>query len=241
MALTSINNANIIHKQTMASFLPQRKEISYGYIDLSKPEDKKYHENTASPKDKVLAAIGSATGTGLALAGWMKHQKIKNPLKLKYRVKEMLSIAAAANIGGILLSSIGECVSDKKRKWKEGAFQMMLTSAPMLLVDGTIKLCEKSKNKKINNNFTKIIASIAGVAIGSNSAIALSNKLRSDKEAKKPKRELKPIDMIANLDDAVAVMVLAKIPFADKIHIERALPLIYTFCGYRSGTGDRRH
>ena len=241
MALTSINNVNITQRHTMVSFLPQKKEISYGYIDLSKPEDKKYHEPSASKKDKVLAAIGSVTGTGLALAGWMKHQKIKNPLNLKYKVTQMLSMAACANIGGILLSSIGERTADKKKKWKEGAFQMMLTAAPMLLVDGSIKLCEKSKNKKINNNFTKIIVSIMGVAIGSNSAIALSNKLRSDKEARKPKRELKPIDMIANLDDAVAMMVLAKIPFADKIHIERALPLIYSFCGYRSGTGDRRH
>ena len=57
----------------------------------------------------------------------------------------------------------------------------------------------------------------------------------------KPKRELKLIDMIANLDDAVAVCVLAKIPFADKIHIERALPFIYSFCGYRSGTGENRY
>lgn len=65
--------------------------------------------------------------------------------------------------------------------------------------------------------------------------------MRSDKEAKKPKRELKLIDMIANLDDAVAILVLAKIPFADKIHIERALPFIYSFCGYRSGSADVKH
>lgn len=118
---------------------------------------------------------------------------------------------------------------------------MTLTSAPMLLVDTVIKYCEKSKNPKINNNFTKIGASVAGVAIGSHTAIALFNKLRNEKEAAKPKRELKLIDMIANLDDAVAVCVLAKIPFADKIHIERFLPFIYSFCGYRSGTGDNRH
>ena len=52
--------------------------------------------------------------------------------------------------------------------------------------------------------------------------------------------ELKLIDMIANLDDFVAICVLAKIPFANKIHIERALPFIYSFCGFRSGTGDKR-
>ncbi len=47
--------------------------------------------------------------------------------------------------------------------------------------------------------------------------------------------------MIANLDDAVAICVLAKIPFADKIHIERALPFTTSICGYRSVTGDRKN
>ena len=117
---------------------------------------------------------------------------------------------------------------------------MSLTTLPLLLVDGSIKLVEKCKSAKINNNFVKIIASAFGVAIGSNTAIAISNKLRNDKEAKKPKRELKLIDMIANIDDFVAIMVLAKIPFAKKIKIERALPFIYAFCGYRSGTGDKK-
>mgnify|MGYP006916369472 CR=1 FL=1 len=138
------------------------------------------------------------------------------------------------------MSSIGEPKEDIKKKWKEGAFQMALTSAPLLLVDGSIALCSKSKKPIINNNFTKIICSILGVTIGSNSAAALFNSLRSEKEAKKPKRELKLKDMIANLDDAVAICVLAKIPFVDKIHIERALPFIYSICGYRSGTGDRK-
>ena len=160
--------------------------------------------------------------------------------KLEYNAYKMIGMAAAANIGGILLSSIGESKKDQKKKWKEGAFQMSLTTLPLLLVDGSIKLVEKCKSAKINNNFVKIIVSAFGVAIGSNTAIAISNKLRNDKEAKKPKRELKLIDMIANIDDFVAIMVLAKIPFAKKIKIERALPFIYAFCGYRSGTGDKK-
>ena len=76
----------------------------------------------------------------------MKKQNTKNLFKLKYGVKEMLSMAACGNIGGILMSSIGESKQDKLKKWKEGAFQMSLTATPMLLVDGIIKLCEKSKN-----------------------------------------------------------------------------------------------
>jgi len=213
---------------------PNRKEISYGYINLNKPAEGK----DATPKDKILAAAGAVAGTAVPLAAFMKHQKVSNIFKVQYKVQHMLLMAASANIGGIMLSSIGEPKRDKIKKWKEGAFQMAMTTIPMLMVDGAIKLC--SKKPKLNNNFTKILCSVAGVAIGSNAALAISNKLRNGNNPKKPKRELKLIDMIANIDDAVAICVLAKIPFADKIHIERALPFIYSFCGYRSGTGDRK-
>lgn len=236
MALQSINNIEHRSNSNLVGFMPTRKNISYGYIDMSQS----VKEKQVPKKDKVLAGIGSTFGALSVLAYCMKRQKIKNPLKVEYTVKEMLSMAAAGNIGGIVMGSIGEKASDIKKKWKEGAFQMVLTAAPMLLVDGTIKLCNKSKNPKINNNFMKIVASTIGVAVGSKAAIKLSNFLRNDKEAKKPERKLKLIDMVANLDDLVAVLVLAKIPFADKIHIERALPVIYSFCGYRSGTGDSR-
>jgi len=228
-------------RTTMSNFLLTKKEISYGQINMKKPPEVQQHGQDLTTKDKILAATGAILGVSVPLLAFMKHQKVSNIFKVQYKVQHMLTMAACGNIGGILLSSIGEPKHDKIKKWKEGAFQMILTSAPMLLVDGSIKLCSKSKNPKINNNITKIIASIAGVAIGSNSAIYVSNKLRSNKEAKRPKRELKLKDMIANLDDAVAICVLAKIPFADKIHIERALPFIYSICGYRSGTGDRKH
>lgn len=237
MVVSSIN-INLSQRHTMTSFLANRKDITYGYINLDKHINPNQPPKDATPKDKILAGLGAVSGTVAALAVIMKQQKVKNPFNVKYGVKQMIPMAAAANVGGILLSSIGETKADQKKKWKEGAFQMMLTSAPMLLVDGSISLCKKYK--KLNNNVTKILVSCVGVFIGSNSALALSNYLRSGKDAKKPKRELKPIDMIANLDDAVAVLVLAKIPFADKIHIERALPFIYSFCGYRSGTGDKK-
>ena len=238
MAVHSPSINSFQNHNTMTTFWANRKEISYGYINLDKHINPKDTPKTATPKDKILAGLGAVSGSAATLAVIMKLQKVKNPFNVKYGVKQMLPMAAAANVGGILLSSIGETKSSQKKKWKEGAFQMMLTSAPMLLVDGSISLCKKFK--KLNNNVAKILVSCVGVFIGSNSAIALSNYLRNGKEAKKPKRELKPIDMIANIDDAVAVLVLAKVPFADKIHIERALPFIYSFCGYRSGTGDKK-
>lgn len=238
MAITSVS-PNINHKNRMQNFLA-KKEISYGYIDLQRQDEVILHGTPLKTTDKILAATGSIIGVSIPLLTFMRKQNVKNPFKLKYKVGEMLAMAAGGNLGGILLSSIGEPKVDKIKKWKEGAFQMLLTSLPLLFVDGGIKLCEKSKNTKINNNFAKILVSIAGVALGSNLAVEASNRLRSEKEAKKPKRELKPIDMIANIDDIVGIMVLSKIPFASKIKIERALPFIYAFCGYRSGTADRK-
>ena len=242
MAVDRITPNLNTNRHPMSSFpAANKKEISYGYINLEKSQDVKLHGKDITTKDKILAGTGAVAGVAIPLLTFMRQQKVSNIFKVKYKVKHMLTMAACGNIGGILLSSIGEPKHDKEKKWKEGAFQMALTSIPMLLVDGSIKLCEKSKNKKINNNVVKILASIVGVAIGSKSSIAIFNSLRNDKEAKKPKRELKLKDMIANLDDAVAICVLAKIPFADKIHIERALPFIYSICGYRSGTGDRKY
>lgn len=240
MVIESINYKIPQQNLSMTNFLAKSKDISYGHMNMKKSPETQRNGKEITQKDKILAASGAILGVSIPLFTFMKMQKASNIFKVKYKVQHMLTMAACGNIGGIAMSSIGEPKSDIIKKWKEGAFQMSLTSLPMLLVDGSIKLCEKSKNKKINNNFVKILASIAGVAIGSNTAIFISNKLRSDKEAKKPKRELKLIDMIANLDDAVAICVLAKIPFADKIHIERALPFIYSFCGFRSGTGDRK-
>ena len=227
--ITAIQNTNI-----------SNPNITYGYMDLKKREKKQYQPDTTF-KDKTLSAVGSITGVGLTMAYLMQKQKITNPLKLKInKVSTMIPMAAAANIGAILLSSFKERKEDIKNKWKEGAFQMLLTATPMLLVDNTIKFCEKSENKLINNSASKLGISAVGVFIGSHLALAVSNKLRNEFETKKKQRELKPIDMIANLDDAVAMMVLAKVPFANKINIDKLLPFIYTFCGYRSGTGDKR-
>ena len=228
---------NIQNPYSMTNFQTGNREISYGRINMPG----KNPENTLTAKDKIKAGIGSTLGVMIPLAMYMKKQNIKNIFHVKYTVKEMIAIAAGGNIGGILLSSIGEPKNNKLKKWKEGTFQMALTVIPMLLVDNIIAFCEKSSNPKINNNLTKIAGSIAGVAIGSSAAIRIFNKLRSNKDIKKPKRELKPIDMLANIDDIVAICVLAKIPFADKLHIERALPFIYAYCGYRSGTGENRY
>lgn len=65
-------------------------------------------------------------------------------------------------------------------------------------------------------------------------AASLANKLFDPKDLE-PDRKLKLKDGIANIDDVVGILVLAKIPFLKNIPFDRALPFIYTYCGYKAG------
>ena len=68
-------------------------------------------------------------------------------------------------------------------------------------------------------------------------AASISN-LVCDPKDKHPDRKLTVKDSFANLDDVVGVLVLAKFPLADKLHIEKILPAIYASCGYRAGKSN---
>ena len=118
MALQSINNIEHRSNSNLVGFMSTRKNISYGYIDMSQS----VKEKQVPKKDKVLAGIGSTFGALSVLAYCMKRQKIKNPLKVEYTVKEMLSMAAAGNIGGIVVGSICGKGFFIKKKWEEGGF-----------------------------------------------------------------------------------------------------------------------
>ena len=65
-------------------------------------------------------------------------------------------------------------------------------------------------------------------------AAALSN-IVCDPEDKRPDRKLTLRDSLANLDDLVGVLVLAKFPIVDKLYLDKLLPVIYGYCGYRAG------
>ena len=43
---------------------------------------------------------------------------------------------------------------------------------------------------------------------------------------------------LANIDDLIGVLVLAKFPIVEKLHIDKLLPAIYAFCGYRAGKSN---
>ena len=67
---------------------------------------------------------------------------------------------------------------------------------------------------------------------------ATISNLLFDPLDKKSDRKLKLRDCVANIDDAIGVFVLAKIPLVEKLHLEKVLPAIYTYCGYRAGKSN---
>ena len=184
------------------------------------------------PQDKIKAFSAATVGTLIPMLISSKAQK-KSIFKMKYRFTEMASMAFCANAFAVTASSIGKNYEEKKKKVNEGIFQILNSVLPMSFVDGSLKLC--SKFKKTNNAPVKIAASVSGVLAGTQLGIRLSNKITDPKNVI-PDRKYTAKDSLANLDDAVSILVLGKVPFADKIHIEKALPFIYGYSGYRSGT-----
>lgn len=94
MAIQSINSTEAYNHPIMNGFNSRFKGISYGYMNLNKKPE--YYPK-ATFKDKFLAGVGAVGGVSLATWGLMKHQKVKNPLKLEYDAKSMLLTAGLGN------------------------------------------------------------------------------------------------------------------------------------------------
>ena len=195
----------------------------------------KHYERDISNSDRLKAGFGSVIGTSISLALMMKKQKIKNPLKLKYGIWEMIGMAGASILGGVGLGLVGEKKEVQKDRLKEGLFQLMNVAIPAWIVNGAVGMCEH--NPKYNNKFCKILSIAGGLLIGMYGAADLSNII-VDPLDKQPDRKLTFKDALINLDDAIGALVLAKIPLVDKLNLQGILPTIYAFCGYRAGSGN---
>lgn len=185
--------------------------------------------------DKLQAAIGSIIGTAIPLVMMMKKQKVKNPLKLEYGLKDMLILSGAPIIGGVSVGMIGNDSKTNLNKSKEGVFQFLNAAIPTWLAGATLKWCEVTKG--LNNIPAKIATIAATILIGMHGAASLSNRI-CDPEDKYPDRKLTLVDSLANIDEMIGVLVLAKFPLLDKIHLDKLLPVIYAFCGYRAGKSN---
>ena len=211
---------------------PSQSERSYAEKYVLRRSRSRMEESAG---DKFKAATGAIIGTAIPMAIMMKKQGIKNPLKMQYGLKEMLVLSATSIIGGVFTGMIGADTESKWNKSKEGVFQFMNAAIPTWLGAATLKWCETTKG--MNNNFAKIIATAGTILIGMQGAASVSN-LICDPKDKYPDRKLTLLDSIANIDDLVGVLVLAKFPIIEKLHIDKLLPAIYAFCGFRAGKSN---
>ena len=189
----------------------------------------------SSTSDKIQAAVGAFVGTVVPMVAMMSKQKVKNPLKLKYGLKEMLILSAAPIVGGVSVGMIGNDAATNLAKSREGVFQFFNAAIPTWLAGATLKWCETTKG--LNNIPAKLASIAATILIGMHGAASLSNIICDPKD-KHPDRKLSLLDSLANIDDLVGVLVLAKFPIIDKLHLEKLLPAIYAFCGYRAGKSN---
>lgn len=189
-------------------------------------------KSVSNNNTKLKAAIGAFGGTLVPLGIMMKKGNIKNPFKLEYGLKDMLALSATSVIGGTLGGMIGENKESKINKFKEGTFQFLNAARPTLGVAGGLKLC--AKQKRLDCVPCKMLSVALGIAAGMFSALKLSNFIFDPKD-KYPDRKLSPKDCLASADEAVGALALAKFPIVQAIQLDKALPLIYGYCGYRAG------
>ncbi len=197
----------------------------------------RYHRTVSSQKSeaplKCKVAAGSVAATLLPMVLLAKKQNVKLH-KIKYGVKELLLVGTCAIAGGTAAGMIAE-KEYAKQKLNEGVFQFMNATVPTLICGGIFELSNKVKN--LNNNAFKIVGTLAGLFAGMHIAAALSNKI-NDPQDKVPDRKLTIKDSIANIDDALGVLVLTRVPIAAKLHVDKILPVIFSWCGYRAGMSN---
>ena len=194
------------------------------------------NNNVSSKSDTHLkAGVGAVVGTVLPWLYIAKKQKTYNPFKMTYKMKDMLVLSASSVISGGLVSMIGTSKEEKKQKMREGIFQISNALLPTLTIGAGIKACEKFK--KLNNVATKFVATAVGLVTGMFLASELSNKI-TDPDDEVPDRELSIQDCVSNADDVVGALTMARFPVIKNINMDKFLPVIYTYSGYRTGTNE---
>ena len=196
------------------------------------PDFDRARSKEASPKTKVASAIGAIAGTLVGVACCAKKQK-KALLNVEYSLKEMLGVAFGAICGGVVG---GICTTPRKkheRKIDEGIFQYSMVALPGVAVSAALAGCERVNMLK--NRPAKIVASVLALSAGMKVAVDVANVV-SDLENNDPDRKLKFKDAVASVDDVIGVLLLAKIKAVKKMKLDKVLPLVYSYCGYKAGT-----
>ena len=185
--------------------------------------------------NKLKAGLGSVVGTAIPLAIMMKKHNIRNPFKMHYGLQDMVILSGTSVVGGVGAGIIGADKKTRKNKMKEGVFQFLNASIPTWIIGGVLKLPEQSHT--YNNTPAKVLSVVGGMVVGMFGAAQVSNLIFDPKD-KEPDRKLHLKDCIVNADDMLGALVLAKFPLIEKLHVDKILPAIYAYCGYRAGKAE---
>lgn len=239
------------NKSPYSEFYTYNSHHDNSYIKQEMHEnkiDEFFLTDTSAPKKRqsVLAGVGAIIGVILPTVLFAKKQhpdlkldSVKSLWKfvdINYEIKEILTVGLGGMIGGLLGGLSDTKEHDKLNKMEEATFQFMNIVFPSILVDASLKM--SSKVKLLNNAVAKTFFVIAGIVIGVSSAVKISNAIDDklfDIYNRDPDRKFKKKDLIVHIDDLCGTLVLAKFPLADKLHVNKILPLIYAWCGYHVG------
>lgn len=195
----------------------------------------RYHRNeTTSKATKAKIAVGVVAGAVVPALVFAKKQNT-SVLKMKYGLKEMFCISSSSIGSGLAAGLLFDKKEHRKQKINEGVFQFMNSTVPMCMTAGIYSLCNRVK--LLQYKAFKMSGTILGLVGGMHLAAKISNKI-NDPYDKVPDRKLTLKDSVANIDDAIGVLVLSKVPIAKKLQVEKILPAIYSLCGYRAGTSS---
>lgn len=164
-------------------------------------------------------------------------KKLGTSFKIDYGLKEMLMVSVGAILGGLSGGIASDKGSDHTTKIKESLFQISNVSVTTSLITVLLGVAKKLKNEK---SAPKIAAVICGISAGMPIAVAVSNKINNIffNQKVEDNRKLKVKDSYVHIDDFLGALVLAKVPFADKIHIDKIMPLLFMSCGYEAGSKE---
>ncbi len=191
-------------------------------------------------KKKVIVASGSVAATLLPMIYFAKKQnglkKITDIAKVKYELPQVIGLSTASILGGVVTGIAADKKANKKRKIQEGVFQFMNATVPTLLVGGAMKLIEDNVKYK-DSKKVKVAAIITSLIAGMPLAAFISNIINDPKD-KEPDRKLTLKDSVINMDDALGALVVAKIPLVEHLHLDKLMPAIFAWCGYRAGQSN---
>ena len=252
MKSVSFLSANTDNKNGFKDFKPEKSAAhSTPYLRQQLHDnkiDQFFWVDSEAPHKRTswLAAGGALLGSLLPVVLFAKKQhkglkidSFKNfgkALDIHYGIKEILTVGLSGAAGGLLGGLLDRQEKRKLDKIEEATYQAMNIAFPALLVNWGIKLCEKTK--KLNNIPAKLATTALGIFAGAGLAVKIANKVDGklfDKYNDDPDRTFKAKDFIVHIDDVIGALVLAKIPFANKLHAEKILPFIYAWSGFHVG------